>query len=266
MLGVMSTTLCCAMDDCGAPLFKRGLCESHHLAWKEGHLRGFEKRVGGPPADQCGCGKPAKCRGLCGNCYARAWKLTKAPREAPTPFFRGQKLHDFTGQLQGKVRVLRCCNPGQCAVDTRWACVCDCNPGVEFERTHKKLIDSRRLGSASTCGNCFAADAAGTIASQQFKAYRLGAVSRGLDFELTLDEFSKFIFSPCSYCGVKDKTKHGVDFTGIDRLHNHIGYTLGNCAACCCRCNAAKSAHTLDSWRGWIGRLASNFENFPTPK
>lgn len=69
----------------------------------------------------------------------------------------------------------------------------------------------------------------------KFNVYRQNARMRGLDFEITRDQFAEFWQKPCYYCGDPILT------VGLDRLDNRKGYTMDNVVSCCAECNAMKS-------------------------
>lgn len=68
-----------------------------------------------------------------------------------------------------------------------------------------------------------------------WKLYRAGAVKRGLDFQLTLEDFeARFWQKPCWYCG------EAIPTAGVDRIDNAKGYTNENTVSCCTTCNLMK--------------------------
>jgi|ERR1035437_227358 hypothetical protein len=62
--------------------------------------------------------------------------------------------------------------------------------------------------------------------------YKYSAKQRGLEFNLTKDQFNSIVSKNCSYCG-------GEGF-GLDRMNNDIGYLLENVTSCCTPCNMMK--------------------------
>jgi hypothetical protein len=66
---------------------------------------------------------------------------------------------------------------------------------------------------------------------------------KGLDFELTDDEFADMVSRPCAYCS------GGAGSNGVDRMDNSEGYALDNCTPCCAECNYMKKALTPDEFR-----------------
>lgn len=62
---------------------------------------------------------------------------------------------------------------------------------------------------------------------------------RGIQVDITPEEYRSIISSSCAYCGLNR-------FIGVDRVDSSIGYLPGNCVACCKYCNYGKytmSAH-----------------------
>lgn len=94
--------------------------------------------------------------------------------------------------------------------------------------------------------------------------YRSGAVKRNLDFLLTEDDFYPYLHKPCQVCkrinvnriSYSDHTSY-LDYNGIDRIDNDIGYVLGNLRTLCGDCNKAKSAMGNDRFEKWIEAIRS---------
>ena len=56
-------------------------------------------------------------------------------------------------------------------------------------------------------------------------------------FDITFEEFSIRVQSPCAYCGREAKEN---DYNGLDRVYNDMGYTIDNVVSCCSDCNYCK--------------------------
>ena len=81
------------------------------------------------------------------------------------------------------------------------------------------------------------------------RAYRNGAKVRGLEYDLTEEQFFSFAGKACVYCGdILDRPR-------IDRIDSNKGYTIENCAPCCKRCNIGKWDSTVDEFKEWIKRV-----------
>lgn len=96
--------------------------------------------------------------------------------------------------------------------------------------------------------------------------YKKKAEERGLDFDLTKEEFNNLIFKDCVYCGAepvegtsidKKHNKTGVPFkiNGIDRIDSNKGYSVNNCVPCCSICNRMKLDHTLEKFKAHIIKI-----------
>lgn len=84
-----------------------------------------------------------------------------------------------------------------------------------------------------------------------YNTYRAGAISRNLEWNLSLEEFKDIISKDCCYCGQKpiekqsliryNKTNSPILVNGIDRVDSSKGYSKENCVPCCFLCNKMKS-------------------------
>lgn len=68
----------------------------------------------------------------------------------------------------------------------------------------------------------------------RYATYKRGADRRGLEFNLSMEDFKTLWNKECYYCNEK------VNGIGIDRLNNDKGYTLDNSVVCCQICNFMK--------------------------
>jgi hypothetical protein len=65
---------------------------------------------------------------------------------------------------------------------------------------------------------------------------------RGLEFDISLDEFIDEISKPCVYCNNLLGEK-SVTASGLDRKDNSKGYVVNNVCSCCWVCNSIKGEH-----------------------
>lgn len=70
---------------------------------------------------------------------------------------------------------------------------------------------------------------------------RTTARSRGLEWNLTYDEYVRLRKQGCSYC--KYPIGGVAGSVGLDRIDNKVGYTLENVVPCCGPCNTLR-------WKG----------------
>lgn len=65
------------------------------------------------------------------------------------------------------------------------------------------------------------------------------AKSRGLEFSITLEEYTKLISgSKCYYCKVSVESSPGGS---LDRINNETGYNINNVLPCCGTCNRMRN-------------------------
>ena len=70
----------------------------------------------------------------------------------------------------------------------------------------------------------------------QYGVYKSSAITKQLNFEITLDEYKSIVILPCHYCGIVQEK----GFNGLDRMDSSVGYITGNCVSCCQMCNYMK--------------------------
>ncbi len=73
-----------------------------------------------------------------------------------------------------------------------------------------------------------------TKLNERYNSYKSSAKARGHSFNLSKKQFHMFFGKNCFYCGEK------IEFVGIDRFDNEMGYDLDNCVPCCSVCNKMK--------------------------
>lgn len=81
------------------------------------------------------------------------------------------------------------------------------------------------------------------------------AKSRGLEFDISFDEFMSFWQKPCFYC------KNEMQAIGLDRIDNNIGYHITNIVSCCICCNIMKSTKTVKEFLEQIIKINQNIPN-----
>lgn len=91
------------------------------------------------------------------------------------------------------------------------------------------------------CKSCVSAHSKIRKATPKYRHgyYKANARKRGLEFDLTLEDFEYFWKQPCVYCGGEIQT------IGLDRIDNDVGYTRENSIPCCSICNSMKSGQSL---------------------
>ena len=95
-----------------------------------------------------------------------------------------------------------------------------------------------------------------------FSSYKYSARIRGIEFELTEEEFRELSKKSCIYCGSPpsqiSKKKTATTpyiYTGVDRVDNSKGYKIKNVVPCCKFCNYAKNKMSVEQFILWLDRL-----------
>jgi len=86
----------------------------------------------------------------------------------------------------------------------------------------------------------------------KFRQYKHGALRRGYEWSLTIEDFANYWNTPCHYCGDL------IDGVGIDRKDNSVGYVPDNSVPCCAMCNEMKLDYTSDAWIEQMKKILTN--------
>lgn len=84
-------------------------------------------------------------------------------------------------------------------------------------------------------------EVANATIEQQWQIYRSRAALKGLEFDLSFEEFCDLLSEDCTYCGRET-------CNGLDRVENDQGYLLINSVPCCKSCNRLKRCMPVDSF------------------
>ena len=94
------------------------------------------------------------------------------------------------------------------------------------------------------------------------RGYKGSAKSKGISFDLSIEEFRSLVKQKCFYCNTEPlqqsnrKFSNGIYlFNGIDRIDNTKGYTKANTKPCCFICNRAKGNLPYKDFLLWIQRI-----------
>ena len=90
-------------------------------------------------------------------------------------------------------------------------------------------------------------------AHYKLRVFKAQSKRRKLDWELTDEEAKGMLSSPCFYCG--------VDYGGIDRVDNDIGYMWHNTVPCCGTCNNMKGTLSVTAFKEKIALIAENIKS-----
>ena len=89
-----------------------------------------------------------------------------------------------------------------------------------------------------------------------YKQVMKSAADRGLLFDLTFEQFTEIVCTPCKYC----KLHNDHESIGIDRVDSSKGYTYDNIVPCCTTCNMCKGSLSLEEFKSHVLKLAREFE------
>lgn len=84
--------------------------------------------------------------------------------------------------------------------------------------------------------------------SPKYKSYLMRSNRKGIDMDLTEEEFKNIILLDCYYCGTSDNI-------GVDRIDSSKGYTIDNSRPCCPQCNMMKYIHTEEIFISHIRKI-----------
>jgi len=94
----------------------------------------------------------------------------------------------------------------------------------------------------------------------------------GPELPIDYETFTSLATKPCTYCGhvgsnkIKDVQRGKVisdtvlRTNGIDRIDNHLGYTLANSTTACRFCNSAKSIMSVDYFKAWVKQVYKHLD------
>ena len=144
-----------------------------------------------------------------------------------------------------------------------WLCKCDC--GNETEVPGIVLRDGR----TKSCG-CLRDEFLGKMPKGEaafnslLDNYRRNAEKRGIEFDLSEQEFRSLTEQDCYYCGsppLASYTSSGCNgdyiYNGVDRVNNELGYIVDNCVPCCKFCNRAKGWDSHEVLIAYLDRVAA---------
>lgn len=184
---------------------------------------------------------------------------------------RTRLIVDEVGNVYGELTVI---GRGENSKNgtARWTCKCSCGNVSDV------LGYSLRRGRSTRCKSCSLNRdrRSGTGAYRKaFNAYKMRSTKAGIDFPLSLEEFTTFVSGKCHYCGEFPTDERrafnrpslkgtGPDDTakmhGIDRIDSEQSYLLDNIVACCFVCNRMKSNFGVEFFLSHIKKIAMNNE------
>lgn len=218
-----------------------------------------------------------ECRCDCGSMHSVYIGALKSGRTNSCGCLRSEKglkpYTDLTGRRFGKLIALRrdVQNKTPATPNPRivWWCKCDCGGEVGVKTTNLVSGNTRSCGClrrviAPTRGLSRVLPSGVAASNGLFGSYKRSARTRGLSFDLSRSEFDVLVVGKCHYCDdvpsnsipAKYGRNGGMQYNGIDRVDNAVGYTLSNVVTCCNLCNRAKGTLTSDQFLAWVRKVA----------
>ena len=213
---------------------------------------------------QCDCGVVKKIAAP--DVRSGTTKTCGTPGNHPYATRPRRTIPEFTeGEVFGKLKVIRSVGYDTTPSGARVPKVeCECECG------NKKIVSfwDLRSGKTKTCGvsHPFYDDRSAPAFNNYYAStYKSSAARRGLNFNLTKEEFRALTVQDCFYCGcppskeIKCSTGTLVSTyiaNGIDRVDNSLGYTMGNVVPCCFDCNHAKATLTQEQFLELARKIA----------
>jgi hypothetical protein len=169
---------------------------------------------------------------------------------------------DIIGEKYGRLTVLEFSHVR--GSNSFWKCLCDCG------NFHVASANKMRTGDCLSCG-CLKAlkhPRGQTGLNILYMTYKKNALKRGLNFNLSIEEFKSITSKNCSYCGIEPQclTTHSTKndlirghisyrYNGIDRVDSGRGYEISNIVPCCKWCNIAKADKPLEEFKSHILKM-----------
>jgi hypothetical protein len=187
---------------------------------------------------------------------------------------------DLTGKNFGRLTAIRILpkqtnNSLKVRRGMRWHCSCECGGSkdvfsADLQSGYVKSCGCLLTGSSSTAATKKHPESVpGLVSSRRlYQCQIYGAKKRGIEFNLTLDEFRTITSKNCFYCGVKPKQEHLVVrknyrapyiSNGIDRVDSSKGYILENVVPCCTFCNTIKSKLSQEQFAALVVKIHNHW-------
>lgn len=134
--------------------------------------------------------------------------------------------------------------------------------GTIFSR--RASIIKENLGTIQ-CSNCRRDRFGKPLNVLEYKMYcfyRSGARQRGIEWNLSEEEFKSIIKQNCHYCNEEPSRHQSVSYredyelvNGIDRVDSSKEYSIDNCVPCCNTCNLMKNTLPKDIFLNKVSQI-----------
>ena len=170
---------------------------------------------------------------------------------------RGRKVRlNLIGQKFGRLTVS---GVAKFTNKSMFDCLCDCGKYIVVAGSYLLSGHTKSCGCLRTYR--LKKGEAGLSILYKFR-YKARAKRKGLDFNISLDDFKVMTKMRCHYCGVepstviRSKSEHSeYVYNGLDRVDSSLGYTLDNVVPCCVACNRMKLDYSRDEFMSHIRNI-----------
>ena len=165
--------------------------------------------------------------------------------------------NNLLGKQVGGLKVIFDCGVDRNGKNIVWLCSCQCG-NLSLQRG-----GDLSLGRVKSCGCGKRHLPKGESRFRHVLArYKIQAKQRKISFDLTVEQARELMSKDCYYCGnppnnlSQRKGQYGdFVYSGLDRVDNKIGYTVGNCVPCCATCNGMKSDLTSGAFLDHVKKI-----------
>ncbi len=167
------------------------------------------------------------------------------------------KRNNLLGKQVGDLKVIFDCGVDRRGKNIVWLCSCKCG-NLSLQRAGD--LSQGRVKSCG-CSKRYLPKGKARF-NHVLSRYKKQAKQRGFSFDLTEETAHELMTKDCYYCGnppnniSERKTSYGrFVYSGIDRVDNKVGYTIGNCVSCCHLCNRMKSDLAFEDFLDHIKKI-----------
>ena len=134
--------------------------------------------------------------------------------------------------------------------------------GTVFSRRGTVIENTLNAVQCSNCRKLRFGKPLNVLEYKMYCFYRSGARQRGIEWNLSEEEFKSLIKENCYYCGEEPSRHQSVSYrndfelvNGIDRIDSSKGYSIDNCVPCCNTCNLMKNTLPKDVFLNKVSQI-----------
>lgn len=134
--------------------------------------------------------------------------------------------------------------------------------GTIFSRRASVIKENLKTVQCSNCRKNRHGKPLNVLEYKMYCFYRSGSKQRGIEWNLTEQEFKSLIKQRCHYCNEEPSRHQSVSYrddyelvNGVDRIDSSKGYCITNCVPCCNTCNLMKNTLTKETFFNKISQI-----------